>query len=103
MGLHIRVAGGPREIVGVVANARATASGLASDGSPLITPFVVYVPATQTSGGLFKLVHTWFSPSWVVRASGPIAGLPEGIRQSVAAVYPLLPIAKMESMADVQA
>ena len=27
---------------------------------------------------MFKLVHTWFSPSWVVRSSGPIAGLPEG-------------------------
>lgn len=103
VGLHIRVAGGARQIVGVVANARATSSGLGGDGSPLITPYVVYVPATQTSGGLLKLVHTWFSPSWVVRSTGPIAGLPEGVRQSVAAVDPLLPIAKMESMADVQA
>ena len=102
VGLHIRVAGGPREIVGVVANARATSSGLGGDGSPLITPYVVYVPATQTSGALFKLVHTWFSPSWVVRSSGPIAGLTDGVRQSVAAVDPMLPIARMESMADVQ-
>ena len=52
---------------------------------------------------MFKLVHTWFSPSWVVRSSGPIAGVPEAVRQSVAAVDPMLPIAKMESMADVQA
>jgi predicted permease len=34
---------------------------------------------------------------------GSIAGLPDAIRQSVAAVDPLLPIAKMESMAAVQA
>jgi len=103
VGLHIRVAGGPREIVGVVANARATSSGLGGDGSPLITPYVVYVPAAQLPGATFKLVHTWFSPSWVVRSSGSIAGLPASIRQSVAAVDPMLPIARMESMAAVQA
>ncbi|MEO6235984.1 MAG: ABC transporter permease [Vicinamibacterales bacterium] len=103
VGLHIRVAGGTREIVGVVANARATASGLGGDGSPLITPFVAYVPAAQTSSGMLKQVHMWFSPSWVVRSTGSIAGLPEAIRQAVAAVDPMLPIARMESMADVQA
>ena len=103
VGLHIRVAGSPREIVGVVGNARATSSGLGGSGAPTIVPYVVYIPATQTLGNTFKLVHTWFSPSWVVRSSGPIAGLTEGIRQSVAAVDPLLPIAKMESMAAVQA
>jgi predicted permease len=103
VGLHIRVAGGPREIVGVVGNARATSSGLGGSGAPTIVPYVVYIPATQTAGNMFTLVHTWFSPSWVVRASGPIAGLSAGIRQSVAAVDPLLPIAKMESMAAVQA
>jgi predicted permease len=103
VGLHVRLAGAEREIVGLVGNARATASGLGGSGSPLITPFVVYVPAAQTSAALFKLVHTWFSPSWVVRSSGPVTGVADGVRQSVAAVDPLLPIAKMESMADVQA
>lgn len=103
LGLHIRVAGAERQIVGVVGNARATASGLGGDGSPLILPYVVYVPAAQTNAGMLKLVHTWFSPSWVVRSSGPISGIPDALRQSVAAVDPLLPIAKMESMADVQA
>jgi hypothetical protein len=105
VGLHIAVAGARREIVGVAANARGTSSGLGGDGSPLITPFVVYVPAAQTTGGKMnlKLLHTWFSPSWVVRSSAPVAGLADGIRQSIAAVDPMLPIAKMESMADVQA
>jgi predicted permease len=103
VGLHIRVAGGEREIVGVVANARGTSSGLAGGGAPLITPYVVYVPATQTSGQTFRMVHTWFSPSWVVRSSGPVAGGPEAVRQSVAAVDPMLPIARLESMTDVLA
>lgn len=103
VGLHIRVGGIEREIVGVIGNARATSSGLGGDASPLIAPFVVYVPAAQTAGGTFRMVHTWFAPSWVVRSTGPIAGVPETIRQAVAAFDPLLPVAKMESMADVQA
>ena len=103
VGLHILTAGARREIVGVVGNARATSSGLGGDGAPLITPFVVYVPASQTARVNLKMLHTWFSPSWVVRSSGPVAGVPEAIRQSIAAVDPLLPIAKMESMTDVQA
>jgi predicted permease len=103
VGLHIRVSGGAREIVGVVGTARATSSGLAGGDSPIISPYVVYVPATQTTSGAFKLVHGWFSPSWVIRSSGSIAGLPQAVRQAVAAVDPMLPIAKMESMEDVQA
>ena len=103
IGLHIRAGAAEREIVGVAGNARATASGLGGDGSPLVTPFVVYVPASQTARMNLRLLHTWFSPSWVVRSSGPIAGLPDAIRQSIAAVDPLLPIAKLESMTDVQA
>jgi predicted permease len=103
LGLHVRIVGAEREIVGVVGNARATASGLGGDGAPLIVPYVVYVPAAQTSGSTFKLVHTWFSPAWIVRASGPIEGVAESIRRAVAASDPLLPIAKTESMAEVQA
>jgi predicted lysophospholipase L1 biosynthesis ABC-type transport system permease subunit len=103
VGLHLHISGADREIVGVVGNARATSSGLGGDGSPLIVPYVVYVPAAQTSSALFRLVHTWFSPAWVVRSSGPIAGPAEGIRQSVAATDPMLPIARIESMTDLQA
>ena len=103
VGLHVAVAGMKREIVGVVGNTRATSSGLGGDGSPLPVPFIVYVPATQTPAGTLRLVHTWFSPAWVVRTSGSIAGAPDAVRQAVAHVDPLLPIAKIESMADVQA
>jgi predicted permease len=102
IGLHIQVAGARREIVGVVGNARATSSGLGGGGGPLIVPFVVYVPATQTSGGFFRQVHVWFAPAWVVRSSGPVAGIADAVRQSVGAVDPLLPIARLESMTDVQ-
>ena len=103
VGLHISAAGARRQIVGVVGSTRVTSSGLGGDGSPLPVPFIVYVPATQTPSGTLRLVHTWFSPAWVIRTSGSIAGLPDAVRQAVAGVDPLLPIAKIESMAAVQA
>jgi predicted permease len=102
LGRHI-AASGTRTIVGLVATARATSSGFAGYNGPLVSPPVIYVPASQVSGGFLKLVHTWFSPAWVVRASGAMPAVVDGIRRSVAAVDPMLPIAKMASMAEVQA
>jgi predicted permease len=102
IGLHIRVAGAPREIVGVVGNARASSSGLGGDGSPLIIPFVVYVPAAQTSAAFMKQVHVWFSPAWVIRSSAPVTSVVESVRQAFAAVDAMLPIAKVEAMSHVQ-
>lgn len=103
VGLHISAAGAKRQIIGVVGNTRVTSSGLGGDGSPLPVPYIVYVPAAQTPQGMLRQVHTWFSPSWVIRTSGSIAGVPEAVRQAVARVDPLLPIATTERMADVQA
>lgn len=102
IGRHIAVSGN-RTIVGVVGNSRATSSGFGSQTGPLVVPPIVYIPASQVSSSFLKLVHTWFSPSWVVRTSGPIAPVVDGLRRSIAAVDPMLPIAKMESMSDVQA
>jgi predicted permease len=101
IGRHIAVAG-DRTIVGVVGNTRATSSGFGNYHGPLVAPPIVYVPASQVSGNFLKLVHTWFSPAWVVRTSGPVAPVVDGLRRSIGAVDPMLPIAKMESMTDVQ-
>jgi hypothetical protein len=102
VGQHIRVAGGEREIVGVIGNARATSSGLGGNGSPLVDPFVVYVPASQVPAASLKQWHVWFSPSWVIRSSGSPAGLAESIRAAVRQVDPLLPVARIETMTAVQ-
>jgi len=101
-GLHLRVAG-VREVIGVIPNARATSSGLGGDNGPLPEPAIVYIPATQTPSGFFTGVHIWFSPSWTVRSRGPVEGLPGQIREALTAVDTLLPIAKLQTMTDVQA
>jgi predicted permease len=102
VGRRIAVSG-EREIVGIVGNARTTSPGYAGYGEPLVTPPIIYIPAAQTTAGFLKLVHTWFAPAWVVRASGPRDAIAAALRQAIRTVDPMLPIARLESMADVQA
>lgn len=103
LGRRMAVAGATREIVGIVGNARATSSGFENYSAPLVTPPIIYVPPSQTTAGFVKMVHTWFSPSWVIRGTGPVASLASHVRESIATVDPMLPVSKVESMTDVQA
>jgi predicted permease len=97
IGRHL---GNNREIVGVVADVQQR-SGF--DPSGAITPSRgVYIPAAQLPDGFFKMVHTWFSPSWVIRASGSQPALAEALRQSVASVDAQLPFAEFRRMDDIR-
>ena len=97
IGRHL---GDKREIVGVVADVQQR-SGFDSSGA--ITPSRgVYIPAAQFPDPFFKIVHTWFSPSWVVRASGSEAVIAEALRQSVASVDAQLPFAEFRRMDDIR-
>ena len=61
-----------------------------------------YVPLAQVSNGFVMMVHMWFSPSWIVRLSGPQEGIVAQIQQSVATVDPLLPVVKFRTLDDVR-
>jgi predicted permease len=102
LGRRIAVVG-ERQIVGIVGNARATSSGFSGYADPLVTPPIIYVPASQTTAAFLKLVHTWFSPSWAVRTAGSPERAARVIREAIAAVDPLLPIARLRPMTEVQA
>jgi predicted permease len=102
LGRRIAVVG-ERQIVGIVGNARATSSGFSGYADPLVTPPIIYVPASQTTAAFLKLVHTWFSPSWAVRTAGSPERAARVIREAIAAVDPLLPIATLRPMTEVQA
>ena len=62
----------------------------------------VYLPASQLSDGFVKLIHTWFSPKWVVRTSGPTANLTGQIRAAVYAADPRLPIAHFRTIDELR-
>jgi len=63
---------------------------------------VVFVPAAQMEGDLLQL-HTWFSPSWVVRTSAAPQGVMQGMQRAMEAVEPQLPFSGFHTIADLRA
>jgi ABC-type antimicrobial peptide transport system permease subunit len=64
---------------------------------------LAYVPLAQVPDRLLRLVHGWFLPTFVVRSSLPPAQTAVTIREALAAVDPLLPLASVRPMSEVQA
>jgi ABC-type antimicrobial peptide transport system permease subunit len=61
---------------------------------------MVYMPATQFGG--LEMVHTWFSPKWVVRSSLDGAQVVKAIEDATRAADPLLPMAAFQSVRDLK-
>jgi len=101
IGRRLRVAGAAREIVGVVGDVQHRQPGWGSGGPIRPTP-IVYVSAAQTTSGMLNLVHTWFSPTWVVRTSMPASAIEPALRRAIASVDPQLPLASVKSMAAIR-
>jgi predicted permease len=99
VGRHL--SGGPTEIVGVVGDVQQH-SGLHSDHGPISMEPTLYYPVSQTSDGVLQVVHTWLSPKWVIRASGPTGSLAAQIQRAVASVDSQLPIASFKTIDDLQ-
>jgi predicted permease len=100
VGSHLKLDGEGREIVGVIGDVQ-QAPGW-DRTAPLQPTPTAYILASQVSGELLTLIHTWFSPSWIVRASGPPAGTIRGIQSATATVDPLLPIAAFHNIEDIR-
>lgn len=102
VGRRIGIANAEREIVGVVGNVQQRGSGIGNDTGPIHTTPIVYLSAAQTLAPTFNLVHTWFSPTWMVRTSGEVPGLERQLRAAVAEIDPQLPLASVRSMSEVR-
>jgi predicted permease len=100
LGLHLRTAGVEREIVGVVGDVQGRAGW--GDFGPLGRVPGTYIPASQITDAYVQLVHTWFTPSWVVRSPLPLRSLKSEIASAVAEVDPDLPMAEFRTMAEVR-
>ncbi|HEV3201753.1 MAG TPA: ABC transporter permease [Bryobacteraceae bacterium] len=102
VGHHLDLGGGEAtEIVGVAGDVQQN-SGLDAVGPLSIEP-TIYRPASQVSDGFFRMIHAWFPPKWVVRATGPAGSLTAQIQSAVASVDSQLPIARFQSIDDLQA
>jgi predicted permease len=100
LGRQMATSGAPRMIVGIVGDIQQKTS-FGNFGPIAATP-AAFVPAAQLSGGFFTQVHTWFSPSWIVRLSAPQAGVVAQMESAVQTVDPLLPFAKVRTLDDVR-
>ena len=100
MGHHLTL-GGLREVVGIVGDVQQH-SGITDLRGPITIEPTLYFPVTQVKDGFFGMVHTWFSPKWVIRTAGTVAGLPERVREAIASVDPRLPIAHFRTMDDLR-
>jgi predicted permease len=94
-----------REVVGVVGDVQQSAGF--GDYGPLAPVPNVYVPAAQVEGAFFKLIHNWYDPSWVVRASASVlpriqGGIQGGIQNVASTIDPLLPIAEFRTFDELR-
>jgi predicted permease len=102
LGRHLDFGGGDhREVIGVVGDIQQK-SGWGEEFGPVAPMPAVYIPAAQTDDRFLQLVHTWFAPNWIVRASGPPEGIIAGMQRAVQAADPQLPFAGFHSMEDVR-
>jgi predicted permease len=86
----------PRIIVGVVGDVQQRPSF--GDFGPLAPMPAMYIPAPQMPDAGFRLIHTWFSPKWIIRATGPRDALIAGMRRAVEQSDPLLPFASFKTI-----
>jgi predicted permease len=91
---------GGAEIVGVVGNVQQV-GGMGGSTQPVWETPTLYLAAAQMPGGLFRGIHVWFSPSWVVRADKPQGDLSAQLLQAMAEVNPDLPMARTASLSQV--
>ncbi len=94
LGRHL---GSNNEIVGVIGDVQQVGFG-----DPIAPMPNLYLPAWQISDAYFQMVHTWFSPSWVVRASGSQSAVAAAMRAGVTSVDPLLPFADVQTMEEIR-
>jgi predicted permease len=102
LGLQMQFSGRPAaRIVGVVGDVQQAAGW--GDYGPIAAIPAAYIPAPQVSDAAFALLHTWFSPSWIVRTAGPQQGLTLHLQQAMRAVDPQLAFNEFRTLDDVRA
>lgn len=101
LGRHIEAGSAKRQIIGLIGDVQQS-SGWGNFGPVGAAP-TIYVPADQMNGSDLTLIHTWFTPAWVVRSSGSRQSAIAALQSVIANVDPQLPFAGFKSMDEVRA
>lgn len=100
IGRQIAMGGDVRTIVGIVGDVQQKVTF--GNFGPIAPTPAAYVPAAQLSSAFFVQVHTFFSPSLIVRLSSRQEGVVAQMQNAMQAVDPLLPFAKVRTLDDVR-
>lgn len=100
VGRQMSSSGAVRTIVGVVGDVQQKVSF--GNFGPIAPTPAAYVPASQLASEFFTQVHTWFSPSWIVRLNARQEGVVAQMEKAVRGVDPLLPFAKVRTLDEVR-
>jgi predicted permease len=71
--------------------------------SPISAERTLYIPAAQFGGSGLAMIHTWFQPSWIIRADHLDAQTPAAMQRALSSVDPNLPFASFHSMHELLA
>jgi predicted permease len=88
-------------IVGIAGDVLEARAGW-GDAGPVAAMPEVYVPAAQVRGEL-SMLHTFLSPSWIVRSSLDGAQVVKAIEDATRSADPMLPMAAFRSVRDMKA
>ena len=88
-------------IVGIAGDVLESRAGW-GDAGPVAAVPEVYIPATQV-GFPLTVLHTWLSPSWIVRSSLDGPQVAKAIEDATRSADPMLPMAAFRSVRDVKA
>lgn len=99
LGRRIAFAGREREIIGVAGDVQVRPGW--GDNGPIAAMPLAYLPLAQATDGFLRLVHGWFSPTFVVRAAAG-TNCVTVLRRAVDATDPLLPFARVRNMEQVR-
>jgi ABC-type antimicrobial peptide transport system permease subunit len=75
------------------------------DFGPLSLEPTIYLPAAQLSDGFVQLIHTWFSPKFVIRTAGSgnaLGSLEAQVQAAVAGADSQLPVARFKTIAELR-
>ena len=101
LGRHLAFSDQKWQVVGVVGDV-ARGSGWGQAG-PLATLPAAFIPAAQVPDSTLALIHTWFSPSWIVRTRGPRQGIDRRHRARHPDDRSGVPIARFRDLDEVAA
>ena len=102
VGMHIKGGKDDVEIVGLVGNVLMEGIHASGGYAPLAAVPLMFVPAAQVPDAYIGMMHTWFSPSWIVRTSAPPEAVMRGMQRAMQSVEPLLPFSGFRLLSEVK-